>query len=81
MKTISVSKLKAHLSAELAKVKKGAELVVTDHDMPIATITPYQKKPDIIIRKGTGSLKDVKIDHGIKIDFDPVEYMLEDRKR
>ncbi|MCF7949958.1 MAG: type II toxin-antitoxin system Phd/YefM family antitoxin [Spirochaetia bacterium] len=38
MKTISVSKLKAHLSAELKEVKKGSRIIVLDHRHPVAIL-------------------------------------------
>ena len=42
METISVSKLKAHLSAELKKVRAGATITVTDHNHPVAKIVPVE---------------------------------------
>lgn len=40
MKTLSVSELKAHLSAELERVQAGEELLVTDRGRPVARIVP-----------------------------------------
>jgi antitoxin (DNA-binding transcriptional repressor) of toxin-antitoxin stability system len=40
METISVSKLKAQLSAELKRVQAGHVLTVVEHKHPIATISP-----------------------------------------
>jgi antitoxin (DNA-binding transcriptional repressor) of toxin-antitoxin stability system len=45
MKTISVSKLKAHLSAELKEVKKGSRIIVLDHRHPVAILSPYEEEP------------------------------------
>ncbi|RKX79945.1 MAG: hypothetical protein DRP87_01375 [Spirochaetes bacterium] len=45
METISVSKLKAHLSAELKKVKKGVRIVVVDHKRPVAVLSPFESEP------------------------------------
>jgi antitoxin (DNA-binding transcriptional repressor) of toxin-antitoxin stability system len=42
MQTISVSQLKAHLSAELRKVKSGAHVVVLEHRRPVAVLRPYE---------------------------------------
>lgn len=42
METISVSKLKAHLSAELKKVKAGATITILDHNHPVAKIVPVE---------------------------------------
>jgi antitoxin (DNA-binding transcriptional repressor) of toxin-antitoxin stability system len=43
MKTISVSQLKTHLSRELRKVGKGSSILVTDHDHPVAILSPVEK--------------------------------------
>ncbi len=40
METISVSRLKAHLSAELKRVESGIELTVVDHKRPVAKLMP-----------------------------------------
>lgn len=45
MKTISVSLLKAHLSAELKKVKAGEPVVVLDHRHPVAMVVPFEAEP------------------------------------
>ena len=41
MKQVSVTVLKAHLSEELTRVKRGRELIVTDRGRPIAKIIPF----------------------------------------
>lgn len=41
MKTTTVTKLKASLSACLNYVKAGSRLLITEHDEPIAVIYPY----------------------------------------
>lgn len=43
METISVSQLKAHLSAELKRIEGGLVLTVVDHKRPVATLAPVQK--------------------------------------
>ncbi|MFP4563339.1 MAG: type II toxin-antitoxin system Phd/YefM family antitoxin [Spirochaetia bacterium] len=48
METISVSSLKAHLSAELKKVKKGARITVLEHKRPVAVISPIEEEPWLI---------------------------------
>ncbi len=45
METISVSSLKAHLSAELKKVKKATRITVLEHKRPVAVISPIEKQP------------------------------------
>lgn len=48
MKTISVSTLKAKLSAGLRAVKDGEQLVVMEHKRPVARLIPYQKEALIL---------------------------------
>lgn len=43
MKSATVSKLKATLSEYLAKVKAGAEVMITERGKPIAKIVPLPK--------------------------------------
>ena len=43
METISVSQLKAHLSAELKRIEGGLVLTVVDHKRPVATLSPVQE--------------------------------------
>jgi len=45
MKTISVSNLKTHLSAELKLVENGITIIVVDHKRPVATLSPIQTEP------------------------------------
>ncbi|MBN2050695.1 MAG: type II toxin-antitoxin system prevent-host-death family antitoxin [Spirochaetales bacterium] len=45
MKTISVSNLKAHLSAELKKVQAGEPIVIVDHRHPVALVVPFEAEP------------------------------------
>jgi len=44
METISVSKLKTHLSAELKRIEGGVVLTVVDHKRPVALLSPVQTK-------------------------------------
>jgi prevent-host-death family protein len=46
MKTISISQLKARLSAELQKVRRGTELIVTDRGRPVAKLVPLAAAHD-----------------------------------
>jgi len=40
MKTVNIAELKNHLSAYLQFVKNGEEIIVRDHNLPIARIVP-----------------------------------------
>ena len=83
MESVSVAALKSNLSRYLAAVRRGTEIVVTSHRHPIARIVPAEKAAvdDLKImpaKKPVSSLKKIK---GIKLSFDPVEFLLEDRRR
>jgi prevent-host-death family protein len=82
MESVNVATLKNNLSAYLAAVKKGKELIITSHRHPVARLLPVVKKADdlkiIPAKKPVSSLKKIK---GIKLSFDPVEVLLEDRRR
>lgn len=44
VKGIGVAQMKATLSQFLARVKRGEEIVVTEHGQPIAKLVPYRAK-------------------------------------
>ena len=50
MMTISISSLKANLSAELKKVQKGTKIIVLDHKHPVAELIPTGKE-QLFLRK------------------------------
>ena len=47
MKTYSIARLKDGLSSIVADVAKGAEVVVTDHNRPVARIVPVSRVPPL----------------------------------
>lgn len=47
MKTYSIARLKDGLSSIVAEVAKGAEVVVTDHNRPVARIVPVSRVPGL----------------------------------
>src|SRR5438128_2563369 len=47
MKTVSVSKLKASLSAYLARVKEGEEILVTDRGRAVARLVPVAAREGV----------------------------------
>ena len=51
METISISKLKAHLSGELKKVQKGTKLVVLDHNHPVAELIPLTEGETLFVKR------------------------------
>jgi antitoxin (DNA-binding transcriptional repressor) of toxin-antitoxin stability system len=40
MRTIAIATLKAHLSAEVKKASGGEQIVVVDHNHPVALLAP-----------------------------------------
>lgn len=82
MESVSVATLKSNLSRYLAVVKEGKELIITSHRHPVARLSPVEKIADdlkiIPAKKPVSSLKKIK---GIKLSFDPLEFLLEDRRR
>ena len=81
MASVSVAALKSRLSAYLARVQKGHEIIVTSHRQPIARVVPLATAPDIgLIRakKPAASLRKIR---GIRLKIDPVEFLFADRRR
>jgi antitoxin (DNA-binding transcriptional repressor) of toxin-antitoxin stability system len=77
VETISVSQLKARLSAELRKVKNGARTVVLEHNRPVAILSPYKAKP-LLVRKATGEYAPGELTP--LVSRDPLELLSEDRE-
>lgn len=71
MKTISVSALKAHLSAELRKVKAGEQILVVEHRRPVAFLQPYEKER-VIVREPRGTYKPVRMSALTTVDPEQV---------
>jgi prevent-host-death family protein len=78
MKTINISTLKAHLSAELKKVRRGGRLVVMDRETPIAELVPYKEPERLLIRPPQRKLEYPRQIPSLGID--PLEALLADRR-
>ncbi len=80
--TAPVSEFKAHLSQYLRSVQNGSELIILDHNRPIARVVPIasENMPEklTIIPAKTKKLVDMKLK--IKLDVDPAQYVIEDRE-
>ncbi len=48
--TTSLADAKAHLSALVSQVEKGAEITITRHGKPVARLVPVT--PEKVVRKG-----------------------------
>jgi len=80
MKTITISAFKAHISAELRKVRKGGRIVISDRETPIAVVVPFRTEhPMTISVRAPNTVPFVMPRSTIRIDHDPVTYLLEDR--
>lgn len=83
MKSVSVAQLKSKLSHYLTAAKNGQEVLITSHRHPIAKIVPIDETEadDLVIipaKKPASTLKKIK---GMNLPFDPVDWLLEDRRR
>ncbi len=79
VKTITISYFKAHISEELRKVRKGARLVISDRDNPIAVVAPYRPTAEPVGIRAPRITPFAVPRSGIKISHDPLEYLAEDR--
>jgi len=77
METISVSKLKAHLSAELKRIEGGLVLTVLDHKRPVAKLSPIQEE-HIFLREASHRYEYEVLTP--LITEDPIRYLDEERK-
>ena len=79
MKAITISYFKAHLSEELRKVRRGARLLISDRQTPIAEVVPYRESAaQLNVRAPRVSPFKVPPSR-IRIEHDPLEYLREDR--
>jgi len=79
VRTITISHFKAHISEELRRVRKGARLLISDRDTPVAEVVPYHPEP-AALRIRAPRVTPFKVPPStLQIDHDPLEYLLEDR--
>jgi prevent-host-death family protein len=81
VKTITISYFKAHISEELRKVRKGARIIISDRDNPIAEVVPYRTEPAALGVRQPRTTPFVVTPSTFKIEHDPLEYLLEDREK
>lgn len=80
--TAAVSEFKAHLSEYLRHVQNGDEITILDHKRPIAKVVPIgteslKDRLGIIPAKKKG-FRDIRPKG--TVDFDPAQYVIEDRE-
>lgn len=82
MESVSVAALKSKLSAYLAAVRKGKEITITSHQHPIARLVPFERSArELGIIPATKPISSLKKINGISLKFDPVDFLLQDRRR
>jgi prevent-host-death family protein len=87
MKQVRIAELKARLSEYLRAVRRGETIAVLDRETPIAHIVPVRERPTLTIQKpapGTpppGKINLPKTLKPLKLDFDVVDLLLEDRRK
>ncbi|MBI3535199.1 MAG: type II toxin-antitoxin system Phd/YefM family antitoxin [Deltaproteobacteria bacterium] len=87
---MNIAKLKIYLGKYLKKVKQGAEVIVLDHQHPVAKLVPYyeKKKINVEIIHPKKNLKVVIQDwlerspqaKATQLSKSSLEYLLEDRE-
>lgn len=60
MTSVKIAELKDRLSATLRQVERGARVVVTDRDRPIAVLSPIEADDDVVITPAQRSFKAVR---------------------
>jgi len=84
MKSVKIAQLKSRLSQHLREVRAGETLTVLDRNTPIARIVPIDSADDVVITKparGASFPGKLRFPAPVKLDFDVVELLLEDRRR
>jgi len=81
VKTVTISYFKAHISEELRKVRKGARIIISDRDTPIAEVIPFRTAPAPLGVRQPQITPFTAPRPTFKIDHDPLEYLLEDREK
>ena len=80
VRTVNISRFKAHISEELRRVRAGEHVVILDRDIPVAEVIPYRE------REGTFKIRPPK--HRLTysrtsfaVGPDPFQYLMEERAK
>lgn len=79
-RTITISQLKAKLSAVLAKIRSGGRIVVLDRKEPIAELISFKNNPLRVVSEPKGSFQLPAI-KGTECKIDPLALLLEERSK
>lgn len=84
-KTVNVAKLKNDLSKYLRLAKKGQEIIVTEHKMPIARVVPFENADGdlqvIPAQYDLTALQEYSLKTPVKRGWNSLDLLLEDRKK
>ena len=82
MTKVRIAELKARLSEYLRRVRRGHTITVLDRDTPIARVVPYAESEQLSVREPLGRrrLHQVRLPPPLKLKFDIVELLLEERQ-
>jgi prevent-host-death family protein len=83
MKQVCIAELKSHLSEYLRFVRRGEAISILDRETPIARIVPARGRGTLATRKpapGTPPPNRVPLPKPLKLTFDVVELLLEERE-
>lgn len=80
MKTMKISELKAKLSEALRLVRKGGVVRVMDRETPVAELRPIAAPGELIVHPPRKSSRS-RLTSPLRVSFDPVATLLEDRNR
>lgn len=78
MRTVNITTLKAKASQAIREVRGGSVITVLDRDIPVAKIVPIDDDA-LVSTKPKGKVVWPKLH--IRLDVDPVEYLIEDRRK
>ena len=83
-RAVRIAELKAHLSKQLRRVRRGYSLTVMDRETPIARIVPYEAGSDVLVVRRPAPdaprLQEVALPPPLRLRRDAVRLLLEERK-
>ena len=83
-KKVAVADLQEHFAEHLEEVKQGVTIQVVEGEKTVAEIRQpgdeeWVWQNGMRVRPAKGNMRDVKLPPPMNLDFDPVDYLLEDR--
>lgn len=76
MRTVAIAELKAHLSAEIRRVRDGDPVTVLDRRTPVAVILPAPEGVHVV-RPATGTYECVRLEP--LVSRDPLAHLAAER--